>query len=360
MRALAPLQKKSAASVAVDWVGLVDASVPIIRASAGVYVELLPGADAIQLPLVEAVADFENRMDAAVLQIQIADEQAKQMRRVRGAAGVAERRVQGDRSENRDAPLRRNPEDEQQDRAFREVHRVREQQPVNRARRADDRNVAQLLGELERQEREEHRQHGGADAGDEVELQKKARAPHLFELRAEHPQREHVEQDVKDPAVQEHVRDGLPQPQLVHERVAAKAEHRRQHWPGGSDQQPLFGEFLSDEDRDVRGDERFQRGRDRPWIERNGAGGVTRRIAGHAKGRIVLYPDAAVRPAFPWPDGSNFCAPCPILDAVAFRTLSDLFVNGARRPRATEPGYEAGPIKKKALTFYRQGQREDG
>ena len=62
----------------------------------------------------------------------------------------------------------------------------------------------------ERQQREEHRQRAGADAGDEIKLQKVARAPDPLELGAEHPQREHVEQDVKDPAVQEHVRGGLP------------------------------------------------------------------------------------------------------------------------------------------------------
>ena len=47
---------------------------------------------------------------------------------------------------------------------------------------------------------------------DEVIPQKCFRAPHALELRAEHPQREHVEQDVADGTrvVQEHVGDRLP------------------------------------------------------------------------------------------------------------------------------------------------------
>ena len=96
--------------------------------------------------------------------------------------------------------LRRNREDEVHvDRPVREVDRVGEQQPVDRAGRADDRSSAeQLLRERERQQRKQHGQDAGADAGDEIELQEVARAPDAFELGPEHPQRQHVEQDVED------------------------------------------------------------------------------------------------------------------------------------------------------------------
>ena len=56
---------------------------------------------------------------------------------------------------------------------------------------------------------------------DEVELHEVPAAPHPFQLDAEHPQREHVEQDVEDPAVQEHVRDGLPERELLERRLRA-------------------------------------------------------------------------------------------------------------------------------------------
>ena len=55
--------------------------------------------------------------------------------------------------------------------------------------------------------------------GDEVELQEVARPPDPLQLSPEHPQRQHVEHDVEDPAVQKHVGGELPDPELVqHER----------------------------------------------------------------------------------------------------------------------------------------------
>src|SRR5438093_13197388 len=107
----------------------VDASVPIIRAAARVYVELLAAADAIELPLVEAVAHFEDRMDIPVLEEQVTDEQAAKVRRVCDAARIAQRRYERDRAENRHAPFRRHPEHDQQDRLIGEIHREGEQQP---------------------------------------------------------------------------------------------------------------------------------------------------------------------------------------------------------------------------------------
>ena len=65
----------------------------------------------------------------------------------------------------------------------------------------------------------------GADAGHEIELQEIPRPPDPLELRAEHPQRQHVEQDVEDPAVQEHVGGELPHPELV--------QHERRHQAPG-------------------------------------------------------------------------------------------------------------------------------
>ncbi len=75
-------------------------------------------------------------------------------------------------------------------------------------------DIAQRLGEAERQQREENGEHARADAAHEVELQEVARAPHALELGAEHPERQHVEEQVEEAAVQEHVRRRLPDAQL--------------------------------------------------------------------------------------------------------------------------------------------------
>ncbi len=106
-----------------------------------------------------------------------------------------------------------------------------------------------LLCEGERQQREQHGERAGADACEEIELEKIARAPDPFQLGAEHPQRQHVEQDVKDSRVQEHVGDELPRPELMHHErrhqaqiVAQGRQQRRDH-----------------EHRHVRADERLER-----------------------------------------------------------------------------------------------------
>ena len=56
-------------------------------------------------------------------------------------------------------------------------------------------------------------------------------APHPLQLHAEHPQRQHVEQDVKNPSVQEHVGDGLPDLQAPDDigRTQPEAQRDRGH-----------------------------------------------------------------------------------------------------------------------------------
>ena len=123
-----------------------DPAVVVVRAAAGVDVELL--ADAVDLPLQVAVLQFRQRMHRRALEEEIADEQPAEMRRVRDAARLAQRREERDRAHDRDEHLRRDREHEiHVDRAIGEVERVGEQQPVDRARRADDDRVLHLLSE---------------------------------------------------------------------------------------------------------------------------------------------------------------------------------------------------------------------
>src|SRR6266852_2911067 len=55
-----------------------------------------------------------------------------------------------------------------------------------------------------------HITEAGADSTHKIVLEKTARAPVLLESGSEHPQREHVEQDMLDAAVQEHIGCKLP------------------------------------------------------------------------------------------------------------------------------------------------------
>ena len=132
-------------------------------------------------------------------------------------AAALDRRQKRDSAENRDEVFRRNREEEHhQDRSIRIVDREGEQQAVERPRCADRGDVVNRVRHRKRQQRQQHRYHRGADASDEVELQEELRAPHPLELHAEHPEDEHVEQDVRRRArVQEHVGHRLPQPAML-------------------------------------------------------------------------------------------------------------------------------------------------
>ena len=76
-----------------------------------------------------------------------------------------------------------------------------QQQSVDRARRADGGAVPATQHGVD-----QHVANAGADAAQEVIFQELARAPLRFERAAEHPEREHVHQQVPDAAVQEQIR----------------------------------------------------------------------------------------------------------------------------------------------------------
>src|SRR4029079_384906 len=57
---------------------------------------------------------------------------------------------------------------------------------------------------------EQHVGDSTAYAAPEIEIEKCARAPDLFDSRTEHPQRQHVEREMPEPAVYEHVRRNSP------------------------------------------------------------------------------------------------------------------------------------------------------
>src|SRR6476659_7118479 len=128
----------------------VNATVPVVRAAARVDVEFL--TEPIDFPFQIAVLQLRDGIDVRALEVQVPDEKSAQMRRVGYAAGFAERREDGDGAQDGDAQPRRHPEHDQQDRALREIDRIREQQSVDRAGGADDVDVLQRPGEPERQQ----------------------------------------------------------------------------------------------------------------------------------------------------------------------------------------------------------------
>src|SRR4030095_9545262 len=110
----------------------VNATVPVVRAAAGVHVEFL--TKTIDLPFQISVLHLRDGIAAGTLEVQVPDEESAQMRRVGHAASFAERREDGDGAQDGDAQPGGHPEHDQQDRALREIDRVREQQPVDCAR----------------------------------------------------------------------------------------------------------------------------------------------------------------------------------------------------------------------------------
>jgi hypothetical protein len=129
------------------------------------------------------------------------------VRHVAHSAARRERAYKRDRPDNRHKPLhlhRENPE--HGNNLVRPQHRVCHQDPVNRPRRPD-RQPARIPEQI----LANHHAHARADPAEKIKIQKLPRPQHSFEVYAEPPQRQHVEQDVKHAPVQEQVRDQLPQ-----------------------------------------------------------------------------------------------------------------------------------------------------
>ena len=67
----------------------------------------------------------------------------------------------------------------------------------------------------------------GADAADKVVDQEALEAQRAFDHHAKHPEREHIEEQVRQSVVEKHIRDELPRPKVVRQDEM-EAEHLRQ------------------------------------------------------------------------------------------------------------------------------------
>ena len=128
--------------------------------------------------------------------------------------------------------LHRNRRNQQHDDRIGMHHAERQQQAHHRARRADQQQ-RQLAERQRREVLDQRRTH----AADHVEGQETLRAEFVFERTPEHPQCEHVEEDMFEIGMQEHVGDELVgmeigrsqrQGAILHDRVA-DGQQRRGH-----------------------------------------------------------------------------------------------------------------------------------
>jgi hypothetical protein len=74
----------------------------------------------------------------------------------------------------------------------------------------------------------QHVDEAGADAGHQKIIPEAARSPGALEIHAEHPEEEHVEQQMEQAAVEKNVGKRLPEPQAVCHRARHQAKFQYQ------------------------------------------------------------------------------------------------------------------------------------
>ena len=95
----------------------------------------------------------------------------------------------------------------------------------------------------------------GADAADKVVDQEALEAQRAFDHHAKHPEREHIEEQVRQAVVEKHIRDELPRPKVVRQDEM-EAEHLRQVCDA-----PLLQYVLREQDNAIDDQQIFRDGR---------------------------------------------------------------------------------------------------
>ena len=112
---------------------------------------------------------------------------------------------EGNGADDQDEPFHLNGDQETpQNRAVRIHHRVDEENAENRSGGADGRDL-RCTGDIVRDDDADARTH----STEEIELQKSLGPPGALDLRTEHPESQHVPDNVTETAVQEQVGDKL-------------------------------------------------------------------------------------------------------------------------------------------------------
>src|SRR5262249_28624887 len=122
----------------------------------------------------------------------------------------------------------------------------------------------------------DHNANSSADSTEKVESQKTPGSPRLFQFSAEHPEREHVEQNMPDAAVKKHVGDQLPYEQQLHHSFRVQGKVPKHLIDARSTR-----EVPDDKNRDIQNQEPLDRARQAApeigIIARVGPGAVTHR-----------------------------------------------------------------------------------
>ena len=169
---------------------------------------------ALVFPIADGVADAEE--EGAATEIDVGDEHAAEMADVCDVvSAAAERGEKFDSAHNGDVGAHGDG-DRQRDEpdfAIGEEDGVGHEDAEDCAARADRGSDGELAAKEEVGDGfDDEFDQAGADAADEKEIEEAALAPAEFEIAAEHPQHEHVDEDVEERAriVKKDVGEGLP------------------------------------------------------------------------------------------------------------------------------------------------------
>jgi len=190
------------------------------------------------------------RVDTSTAQVDVTEHHAAEVGQVGDAAlAGGDRRIDRDGTDNPDEMLHLDREQKIKiNDAFRVDQSVGKQQSVDAGRCADA--GRELAGQ------EDDVQYRAADHRDEIIFKEKFLSPAPLQIAAEHPQRQHVEQQMKQPAMEKLVGEQLPEVKLV--------EHQMRHQAEIGSQREIDADVidgLDDEHRDVGDQEKLHRRR---------------------------------------------------------------------------------------------------
>jgi hypothetical protein len=167
---------------------------------------------------------FFRQLAPPVLQQHEATDRTAEMREMRDPGFVAtdaEKQFQQDVADHEHPGRHRDRQEDQEHLQARIHHAERDQQAEDRAGRAKRRIKA--VGEVLR---DQHVRNRRGHRAEEVIERVMLRAQQMFDGTTEHPQREHVEEDVRPAAVQERVRDHLPDIKSRRHHLAVRILHQ--------------------------------------------------------------------------------------------------------------------------------------
>src|SRR5579872_6880517 len=175
-------------------------------------VDLKPLLGAAQLPgLIFAIEVIEVYVEKPQAQIRVAEGHTTQVRHVADAAVDVQRAQERDCPDDHHHVFRLHGEDEKEQHDLVGIeHAEGDQQAEDRSRGADC-----VGAPVAHESIDGYIAYAGSDAAEKVVLEKTPRAPVLLEGGSKHPERQHVEQDVLNAAMQEHVGRQLPDGEML-------------------------------------------------------------------------------------------------------------------------------------------------